>query len=94
MRSELQTGGHQYKLLNVNLTSVDIVHPSSHIEPRELVPCTRAGSMVKQSPTFITPGSVLPEEVNSDSDKDTYDDERSTVVDGIVDQYRVPRIAR
>jgi hypothetical protein len=40
-------------------TSVDIVHPSSHMKPLEFTPCTSAGSTVKQSPTCILPASLL-----------------------------------
>ena len=40
-------------------TSVAIVHPSSHIDPRLLLPWTSEGSIVKQSPGFMMPSSLL-----------------------------------
>lgn len=40
-------------------TSVTIVHPSSHIDPRLLLPWTSEGSIVKQSPGFMVPSSLL-----------------------------------
>jgi hypothetical protein len=36
------------------LTSVATVHPSSHSPPRGRVPCTSGGSIVKQSPGFMS----------------------------------------
>lgn len=41
--------------LKDELTSVDTVQPSSHSFPRLRLPCTSAGSIVKQSPGFIVP---------------------------------------
>jgi len=36
-----------------------MVHPSSHMNPLEFEPCTKEGSIVKESPISIVPGSLL-----------------------------------